>query len=269
MILTVDHVTRYKYGKPVRGLVQSHRLTPTRFDGQTVLDWTVSVDGGVMGGAFRDGAGDLVQGWTVKGPVQDVVVRVKGRVSTSDLAGVLRGNRELTPPDTYLRESPLTVMSKALRELALAAETVPDTLSQAHELSRAVTQAMTYSSGQTDPATTAADALDLAAGVCQDFTHVLCTIARERGIPARYVSGYLWTGPDGDADQAAHAWAELYISGIGWIGFDAVNECCPDDRYIRLGSGLDAQEAAPIRGSSRSLAEEDLDVTVAVLATQQ
>lgn len=68
MMLSVDHVTLYRYDHPVRGVVQSHRLSPSRFDGQRVLDWVVTVSGGTIGGGFRDGAGDWVQGWTVKGP---------------------------------------------------------------------------------------------------------------------------------------------------------------------------------------------------------
>ena len=50
MLLTVDHVTHYTYDRPVRGVVQSHRLTPSHFDGQRVMDWAVSVTGGVIGG---------------------------------------------------------------------------------------------------------------------------------------------------------------------------------------------------------------------------
>ena len=91
MLLTVDHSTLYHYDQPVRAVMQSHRLTPARFDGQKVIDWTITVAGGEMGGGFRDGAGDWVQGWTVKGPVSTVEVRVQGQVETTDLAGVLRG----------------------------------------------------------------------------------------------------------------------------------------------------------------------------------
>ena len=73
-VLAVDHVTRYRYDAPVRAVVQSHRLTPSVFEGQRTVDWQVTVSGGTMGGAFRDGAGDLVQGWTVAGPVDEIVV---------------------------------------------------------------------------------------------------------------------------------------------------------------------------------------------------
>ena len=69
---------------------------------------------------------------------------------------------------------------------------------------------------------------------------------------------------DGTPHEAAHAWAELHIPGLGWVGFDPANRCCPDERYIRLGSGFDAQDAAPIRGISRGGTGEDMDVTVAV-----
>ena len=67
MRLIVDHVTRYSYDQPVRGVVQSHRLTPTVFEGQTVVDWQVTVTDGCPGGVFRDGAGDRVQAWSVAG----------------------------------------------------------------------------------------------------------------------------------------------------------------------------------------------------------
>ncbi|EKD61482.1 MAG: Transglutaminase protein [uncultured bacterium] len=93
--------------------------------------------------------------------------------------------------------------------------------------------------------------------------------ARAADVPARYVSGYLQSGADGGDHEAAHAWAELYLQGFGWIGFDPANRCCPDARYIRLGSGLDAQDAAPIRGISRGQGTEILSVAVAVQTQEQ
>ena len=115
-------------------------------------------------------------------------------------------------------------------------------------------------------ATTAAEALALGKGVCQDMTHALIALAHAAAMPARYVTGYLLT--DDEEGEAAHAWAELHVDGLGWIGFDPANRCCPDDRYIRLGSGRDAREAAPIRGVSRGGAGEAMDVTVVVAAQQ-
>jgi transglutaminase-like putative cysteine protease len=69
--------------------------------------------------------------------------------------------------------------------------------------------------------------------------------------------------------EASHAWAEVHVEGLGWVGFDAANRCCPDERYIRLGSGRDAGEAAPIRGIAGGLVDEEMDVEVVVAQSQQ
>lgn len=267
MLLMVDHVTRYVYDRPVRGVVQSHRLTPSRFDGQKTLEWAITVTDGMAGGSFRDGAGDLLQGWTVQGPVSEIEVRVRGRVETRDLIGVLRGHKELVMPDCYLNDTAATRADVAILALSALALEAENPLSAAHILSDAVAEAIAYRPGATKAQTTAAEALALGKGVCQDHAHVLIAAARCAGIPARYVSGYLLVTDE--KSEAAHAWAELHVAGLGWVGFDPANECCPDDRYIRLGSGLDAQDAAPIRGVSRGKGQESLDVTVAVLSDQQ
>jgi transglutaminase-like putative cysteine protease len=91
-----------------------------------------------------------------------------------------------------------------------------------------------------------------------------CPWAHGAGLPARYVTGYLLTGEETETGEASHAWAEVFVGGLGWVGFDPANRCCPDDRYIRLGSGRDARAAAPIRGVSRGGGMEAMDVTVIV-----
>ncbi len=268
MRLTVDHVTRYSYESPVRSIVQSHRLTPSSFAGQKLIDWEDTVQGGVKGARHRDGAGDIVQGWTISGPVTEVAVHVRGTVETEDLAGVLRGHREIVTPDCYLRDTTATRVDVALAELAQT--TVgSDPLELAHALSAAVADAIAYRPGVTHAHTTAAEALALGEGVCQDHAHALIACGRHRGMPARYVSGYLFADQEGVPHEAAHAWAELHIPGLGWVGFDPANRCCPDARYIRLGSGFDAQDAAPIRGISRGGGREVMDVTVAVHQSAQ
>lgn len=287
MILTVHHVTTYRYDQPVRGVVQSQRLTPARCEGQRVLAWDIAVSDGVAGGGFRDGAGDWVQSHSARGPLSEISVTVTGRVETADLAGVLRGHRERIPPEAYLRDTGPTRPDVALRDLGREALVgAADALDGAHRLSAAVTAAIAYRPGTTEAHTTAAEALSLGEGVCQDHAHALIAAARAQGMPARYVCGYLAAGgqtqaqgADGqiqsqeqgeaEAYEAAHAWAEIWVEGLGWVGFDAANACCPDARYIRLGSGLDARGAAPIRGIARGDGAETLSVSVAVAAVQQ
>lgn len=268
MKLSVEHVTRYTWDAPVRGVVQSHRLTPGSFDGQKVLDWEVTVSDGLRGGRFRDGAGNQIQSWSVTGPVSEVVVRVTGRVETEDMAGVLRGHRETLSPRVWLRDTPATLADVALHDLSDSVR-APAGLDLAHALATAVADAIAYIPGVTSERTTAAEALALGAGVCQDHSHTLLSLARLQGIPARYVTGYLQAGEDGSPHAAMHAWAELYIGDLGWVGFDPANRCCPDARYIRLGCGFDAADAAPIRGTSRGLAREGMEVSVQIGSAQQ
>ena len=133
--------------------------------------------------------------------------------------------------------------------------------------SAAVAEAIAWEPGTTHSHTTAAEALEEGRGVCQDHAHALIALAHASDLPARYVTGYLLT--DAEEGEAAHAWAEVHIQGLGWVGFDPANRCCPDDRYIRLGSGRNALEAAPIRGVSRGGGEEAMAVSVLVTDAAQ
>ncbi len=268
MRVSVSHRTSYRYDAPIRVAVQSLRLTPSIFDGQSILDWTISVEGGQKGAGFRDGAGDWIESWSVRGPADHVTVMVTGTVETTDLSGLLKGHREAVNPAVYLRDTTATRADAALSALARSvAETEP--LARAHALSTAVADAIAYRPGATKAHTTAAEALALGEGVCQDHAHALIGAARVVGLPARYASGYLSATEDGSPHEAAHAWAEIWIDGLGWVGFDPANRCCPDDRYVRLGSGYDAHDAAPIRGIARGPGAESLEVTVAVQQGQQ
>ncbi|RVV99597.1 transglutaminase family protein [Mesobaculum littorinae] len=271
MRLSVSHVTTYRYDPPRRGMVQSLRLTPAVFEGQQAIDWRVDVPGGFRGAAFRDGAGDWVETVSLQGPMPEVAVTVQGEVETRDLSGVLRGHRETVPPVAYLRTTNSTELDPRLRELAgdaLEGASLQDRLDQAHRLTSAVRDAIEYLPGRTHTGTSAAEALEQGHGVCQDHTHALISVAIASGIPARYVTGYLFVD-DGNGHEASHAWAELHIEGMGWIGFDAANRCCPDDRYIRLGSGHDATYAAPIRGLAEGTGSETLEVAVKVSESSQ
>jgi Bacterial transglutaminase-like N-terminal region/Transglutaminase-like superfamily len=176
MLLHVDHVTRYAYDRPVRTVMQSHRLTPSVFDGQKTRDWQVTVTGGLAGGVFRDGAGDLVHGWSVAGPVDAVEVHVTGTVETFDLTGVLKGHREAVVPEVYLIETDPTRVDAGLRALAEGA--AGDGLALAHVLSERVADAIVYAPGTTDAETSAAQALARGMGVCQDHAHALIAVAR-------------------------------------------------------------------------------------------
>ncbi len=271
MRLTVRHDTLYQFETPMRFVTQSHRLRPAGNASQTVLDWTVSAEGAVFGAGFVDGAGDSISTMTVQGPVERIAVKVDGVVETTDTAGVLRNHRETISPRVYLQATRATEANRSLLELkdaALSGAGSGGDLERAHRLSAAVADAIAYVTGATGAQTTAAEALELGKGVCQDMTHALIALAHAAGLPARYVTGYLLTSEEIEAGEAAHAWAEIHVPDLGWVGFDAANRCCPDAHYVRLGSGRDAREAAPIRGISRGGGGEAMDVSVVVSAQQ-
>ncbi|MEM9971302.1 MAG: transglutaminase family protein [Pseudomonadota bacterium] len=268
MRLTVCHRTTYSFDPPMRGLVQSLRLWPTECDNQQVIDWMVKVDGAVRGAGFTEGAGDRIETVALAGDVAEATVAVDGTVETVDASGMLRGMKDKVPPMTYLRATRAIRPDQALRDLA--AEAVAghtSALDRAHALREAVTKAIEYVPGETTSETTAAEALAAGKGVCQDHAHAMIAAAHTLDIPARYVIGYLHA--DGDIADASHAWAELYVEDLGWVGFDAANGKSPDAHYIRLGSGFDAVDAAPIRGVAQGTGAEAMEIDVRVVEAGQ
>ena len=108
---------------------------------------------------------------------------------------------------------------------------------------------MRYEIGHTDAETTAEAAMAAGRGVCQDHAHIFIGVARVLGIPARYISGYLMMNHRID-QEAGHGWAEAHVAGLGWVGFDVSNGISADARYVRIASGCDYREAAPVTGIS-------------------
>jgi transglutaminase-like putative cysteine protease len=229
------------------------------------LNWRVETDSDARLSAGEDALGNVVHAFSAPGPLKRLVIRVTGEVETWDTGGVVQGAVERFPPMVFLRETPLTRCDPAIRALAeRVGEEEANPLARLHALLAAVNREMTFDTGRTDVFTSAPEAFALRHGVCQDLTHVFIAAARALGAPARYVSGHL-ARADGQIDQeAAHAWAEAHVEGLGWVGFDAANGICPTDAYVRVAVGLDYLSAAPVRGSRYGGAGEHLDVQLRV-----
>ncbi len=106
-------------------------------------------------------------------------------------------------------------------------------------------------------------------GVCQDFTHLFCAIARKNKIATRYTSGYLHQGNGYFGDSQMHAWAEAYIPKIGWVGFDPTNDLLADINHIKVCHGKDYQDCAPLKGVIYATGKNKTSHTVQVLSQQQ
>ncbi len=109
--------------------------------------------------------------------------------------------------------------------------------------------------GATDAGSTALDLLAQGGGVCQDFAHLMLAALRLRGVPARYVSGYLAPPEGEDVSEASHAWVQLLTPG-GWRGFDPSAGAPQDERYIVAAVGRDYDDAPPLRGTFTGLANQ-------------
>ena len=268
MRLVLRHLTTYRYSKPIGYAIQTLRLTPQPYDGLAVIRWRVRGDRNRALPFFVDGLGNLVHSHSVNRPHQTAAILVEGEVESHATAGAVGGAPEPLPPSYFLRATALTMPDEAICELAADGARGATERDRLFALLNLVRKRLLYYPGITDSATTAARALALGSGVCQDHAHLFIAACRFLGVPARYVGGYLWTGESAADDRANHAWVEAYLDGIGWIGFDPANATQPNETYIRVAVGLDYWSAAPVRGVRRGEAGETLSVTVKLAAAE-
>ncbi|MDQ0469510.1 transglutaminase family protein [Labrys wisconsinensis] len=264
MRIRIAHETVYRYETPAKSVIQTLRLTPRSHDGQHVMRWRIDVDQDVKLTEVEDAFGNIGHVFSAIGRIDELTVTVEGEVETQDRAGVLRGTLERFPASLFLRETPLTRPDEALRAFARSvARPGEGSLSTCHALLEAVHAEIAFDTDPTHVATTAQEAFALKRGVCQDLTHVFIACARELRIPARYVSGHMHR-PEVTRQDAGHAWAEAYVEGLGWVGFDPANKLCPTDTHVRIAAGLDYLGAAPVRGARYGGEGETLNVRIDV-----
>ncbi len=270
MRIGIAYSTTYTYAEPARAILQLLRVTPRPFDGQQVIRWRVDADADVRLRWSEDAFGNIVHSLQIERPTDRLTVSVRGDVASEDRAGIVRGAIERLPLEAYLRSTRLTAPDARVIDLARSVE--PDggasNLSRLHALLDAVADAVAFDTEATGVGITAAEALALGRGVCQDHAHVFISAAREMGFPARYISGHLMR-PEQARTHAAHAWAEAHVEDYGWIGFDPANRQCPTDAYVRVAVGLDYQDAAPVRGARTGGGEERMTVSVQVQSQSQ
>ena len=263
MLLSIKHRTIYDYETVPYRVGLRLMIFPRNFPHQKVRKWSVTVNGNEIGHQFENAYGEYEAIWLAYEPEIPIEIVAEGSVKVEDNSGVLQNLRTKTPNGIFLRHTELTNPNDDIRTLA---REVPaeGTLEMAHKLSKLISERVLYLAGKTNTATTAAEALQHGAGVCQDHAHLMISVARELNVPARYVVGYLYDPEQEDKYGDSHAWAELYIDTLGWVAFDPSNQVCPTDCYVRLTSGLDAKDAAPMRGLVVGTKAEAMDVKVTV-----
>lgn len=270
MQLTISHTTTYRFEEPAHYGLQQLRLTPKSQPGQqAVLNWDMQVTGGKVETRFRDQHQNHVELVSFDQGAHEIRVVCKGQVEVEDTAGVVGkhgvgkcGN--FAPLWYFQRTTALTTAGPKVQALTEGlAEAEPEDLPRLHALSARILEAVPYTIGATGAETNAEGAVEVGGGVCQDHSHIFISAARLMGYPARYVSGYLMMN-DRVHQDASHAWAEAHVPGIGWVGFDVSNGYSPDPRYVRVATGLDYHEAAPISGLHYGASGEAMSVDIQV-----
>jgi len=266
---SIRHETAYRYTAPVRYSIQHLRLTPRPEPHQRVLAWRIDAPARLQ--RFTDAYGNVTHTMVLSSPHDAIRVVVAGSVEVDVPRGGFAPDtldapaRELSPL-VFRLATPLTAAEDPVR--AFAARHLPSTPRAADliALAEGICGAVAYESGSTEVTSTAANALELGRGVCQDHAHLFVACCRAAGVPARYVSGYV--DPGEAAEAASHAWADAWIDGEGWVSVDVTHRVYARERHCRLAVGRDYLSAAPLRGLRTGGGEESLDVKVTVHGEQ-
>jgi transglutaminase-like putative cysteine protease len=263
MRLKITHRTEYRYDVPILYALQRLRLVPLAGPTQAIAHWNLSIDGAREELRFTDHFGNDTRLVSVEGEPHVIGVEASGEVETTDKAGVTGPHRGFTPLWLFGRETHLTEAGEGIMALAGDTGSGGGQIDRLHRLMGLIGEHVKYVPGSTHAATPAEGALAQKSGVCQDHAHIFIAAARHLGYPARYVSGYLMM--EGTTEQAAsHAWAEAHVDNLGWVAFDVASGISPDERYVRLATGRDYREAAPVSGILLGQAEERLAVRITV-----
>jgi transglutaminase-like putative cysteine protease len=265
MQLHIRHETSYRYDRPVKYSVQSLHLTPRRDLSQRALTWTITAPGRRL--EQVDAHGNISHLLTIEEPHREIRIIVRGVVETVDTDA--RQDDGPLSPLAYLAPTRLTAADEAIRAFAQAAlRSVSEPRARALALAEAVHGAVRYRSGTSDVQDSAAVAFHSGEGVCQDHAHVYIVSARAVGMPARYVSGYLYTGDASDA--ASHAWVDVWLGPeIGWQSVDVTHMRPAVRTYCRLAVGRDYLDAAPVRGVRQGGGGEKMQANVLVAESAQ
>ncbi|WP_080832652.1 transglutaminase family protein [Cohnella massiliensis] len=286
MRLEICHTTRYAYADPVADSVNELRLAPRTDERQACYQHRLIVEPNVSMMSYEDYFGNRVYSFTASDAHKELAITSQSTVVTRD--SPIKRESELPPelawakirseafandnaeyllPSVFASFHP-TVAAYA-GSIGVEGEGVFDYVQKASERIYADFE---YKPLSTGVHTTADEMIGIGSGVCQDFAHLLLSVCRLKGIPARYVSGYHFVGDlqgrDADFEQASHAWIEAYVPGVGWQGFDPTNRNLIDWRYVKLAHGRDYLDIVPVKGVYRGTSDQTLTVQVDVrLAT--
>ncbi|KRB39968.1 MAG: transglutaminase family protein [Pseudomonadota bacterium] len=282
MLLEVRHVTQYHYAEPVRESVMEVWMQPQKGARQRLVSFELELDPAAQLFSYADPFGNAVYHFDVPQPHDRLNIVARSAVETQAPAPLpdsldqgewdrLRSDFVRGENFDFLTHHGFAIETEALRAYVALHELDElrrrDPLSAVRQLSQTIYASFGYEAGVTRADSPIDLALKAGRGVCQDFAHIMIAICRSWGVPARYVSGYLFTdrqaGDRSDPD-ATHAWVEVFLPSTRWIGLDPTNNVEAGERHIAAAVGRDYNDVPPSRGVYKGEAESQLAVGVSV-----
>jgi transglutaminase-like putative cysteine protease len=280
---SIRHLTRYRYSQPVSESIMETRMHPRSDSQQHCLTFSLSVSPRCRVFTYRDHFGNNVHHFDIPGEHNQLVIVAESVVEQQPMPEVPAflsfdawqaldvmvnsgDYREMILPSHFAVETP------ALLNLAnsLGVTRRDDPLVLVQELNQRLFEYLEYVPRSTRVDSPIDDAITNRRGVCQDFAHTMIALLRLVRIPARYVSGYLYRSRedhDRSTPDASHAWIDVLMPHLGWVGFDPTNNLIAHQRHIRTAIGRDYADVPPTHGIFRGKTSSELYVAVHVEAS--
>ena len=266
--LRVAHRTVYTYANPVERSIHLLRLTPHHDRLQSVLEHQVSVNVDHEAREYEDVFGNRCRRFQVTSPFTEMVIEARSVVEVNDTDPLgqrplharseiplvwMPWQRHMLNPYLLPSESPESELTE-LTEYAMSFVKRNDynLLDTLLDLNASLFTEYRYVQGATTLATSPYEVYCNRQGVCQDFTNLFICLMRLLGVPARYVCGYIYTGPKGaqhKQSEASHAWVQVYLPEVGWKGFDPTNGILTQTDHVRVAVGRVYGDATPTSGT--------------------
>jgi transglutaminase-like putative cysteine protease len=266
----VRHSTTYVYRSPVDLATHMVHLSPRAMAHQRILATTLAAEPApVRSTEAVDHFGNRVTWMFLDLPHERFEVTMEAVVDVGfppppvaaetppweEVAAAARAGGAAWQAAEYTFDSPMVAHEPAAG--TYAAPSFPPgrpVLEGVRDLTSRIRREFAFRAGVTTISTPVSKVLQLRAGVCQDFTHLMIAGLRCLGLPARYVSGYIRTKPPPGqirrrgADQS-HAWVGAWLGPEhGWVDFDPTNDLIVSDEHVVLGWGRDFGDVSPLRG---------------------
>jgi transglutaminase-like putative cysteine protease len=281
MNFAIRYLTNYAYDADVVDNLNALRVKPTGSGRQRCDEFSVRLAPEVRLHRHTDYFGTEVVEFEVSRPHRALTIDVRARVTTKPAPDPPAATWEALRDPSYreaggefLLQTDDAPDGPLLSELLEATRAAPTPLAALTALSELIPDRFEYRKGATYVDSTVSHLLEVGAGVCQDFVHLGLCVLRRHGIPARYVSGYLFAAGSGSSQESVevdtHAWLEalLPVDDPGraaepvWVGADPTNRGLTGENHVKIGHGRHYPDVPPIKGVYRGVANAALNASV-------